>query len=79
MKQVMTKYGALSGLGKEGYSEFLGIPYAKAPVGDLRWKAPQAPDSWEGVRDASAFSHRAWQMQKLYIESPDAAPIPFIN
>ena len=29
---------------------FLGIPYAAPPVGDLRWKAPQAVEAWEGVR-----------------------------
>ena len=34
---------------------FLGIPYAARPVGDLRWKAPQAADRWEGVRSAKAY------------------------
>ena len=35
--------------------EFLGIPYAAPPVGDLRWKAPQPPARWKGVRDATAY------------------------
>jgi para-nitrobenzyl esterase len=35
--------------------EFLGIPYAAPPVGDLRWKAPQPPAHWKGVRDATRF------------------------
>ena len=30
----------------EGYA---GIPYAKAPIGDLRWKEPQPVDNWEGA------------------------------
>lgn len=34
---------------------FRGIPYAKPPVGDLRWRPPQAVDSWEGVRDCHTF------------------------
>lgn len=38
------------------YTVFKGIPYAKPPVGELRWKAPQAPEHWEGIRDASRFS-----------------------
>jgi para-nitrobenzyl esterase len=34
---------------------FKGIPYAAPPVGDLRWKAPQPPASWTGVRQADKF------------------------
>jgi len=34
---------------------FLGLPYAAPPVGDLRWKAPEAPVKWKGDRDATRF------------------------
>ena len=40
---------------------FAGIPYAKAPVGDLRWKEPQDVENWEGVNDCSYFAPRAMQ------------------
>ena len=40
---------------------YAGIPYAKAPVGELRWKAPQPIDNWEGVKDCSYFGDRAMQ------------------
>ena len=34
---------------------FLGIPYAAQPVGDLRWRAPQVAERWNGVRSAKAY------------------------
>ena len=34
---------------------FLGLPFAAPPVGDLRWKAPEPPPRWKGVRDATHF------------------------
>ncbi|PNF42088.1 Esterase FE4 [Cryptotermes secundus] len=55
---VTVAQGALRG--REGtskcqkvYYSFQGIPYAKPPVGFLRFKAPQPPEAWEGIRDAS--------------------------
>ncbi|XP_044265021.1 esterase B1-like [Tribolium madens] len=39
-------------LGKTYYS-FLGVPYAKAPIGELRFKAPVAVESWNGILDAT--------------------------
>lgn len=38
-----------------GGSEFLGIPYAQAPVGSLRWHEPLPAKSWSGVRNATTF------------------------
>ncbi len=40
---------------------YAGIPYAKAPVGELRFKEPQAPDKWEGVLKADHFAPMAMQ------------------
>ncbi len=40
---------------------YKGIPYAAPPVGDLRWKAPQPPANWDGVRDATSFGARCMQ------------------
>ncbi|MBR5655743.1 MAG: carboxylesterase family protein [Prevotella sp.] len=54
--QVETKYGVLEGIEEDGVKKFLGVPFAQAPVGDLRWKAPQPVQAWEGIREAKAFS-----------------------
>ena len=38
-----------------GGAEFKGVPFARAPVGDLRWREPLPAMPWTGVRDATAF------------------------
>jgi len=59
---VSTSAGDLSGFEADDNTwQFLGIPYAKPPLGDLRWRAPQQPEPWEGVRDAVAWSDQAAQ------------------
>jgi para-nitrobenzyl esterase len=40
---------------------FLGLPYAAPPVGDLRWKAPEPPAKWKGVRESSQYGARCMQ------------------
>lgn len=40
---------------------FLGLPYAAPPVGALRWKAPEPPAKWQGVRDATHYGARCFQ------------------
>jgi para-nitrobenzyl esterase len=52
--RVMTNEGALVGQAGEGdVSLFLGVPYARPPVGDLRWRPPR-PIRWRGERAATA-------------------------
>jgi para-nitrobenzyl esterase len=50
---VRVSTGLLRGLSQPGFREFLGIPYAAPPVGQLRWHAPEPAASWPGVRDAT--------------------------
>ena len=38
-----------------GGAVFKGIPFARPPVGDLRWREPMPVEPWKGVRDATAF------------------------
>lgn len=46
---------------------FAGIPYAKPPVGDLRWKEPQPAEAWDGVLEADHFAPMSMQGQRLPI------------
>lgn len=54
---VNTKYGKVKGAINESGKvvAFKGIPYAAPPVGDLRWREPQPPAAWDGIRDATKF------------------------
>jgi para-nitrobenzyl esterase len=59
--EVETSYGKLRGEARGGHLAFRGVPYARPPVGELRFMAPQPPDAWTGVRDALTFSSCAPQ------------------
>src|SRR5688500_15832388 len=56
-----TKYGKVRGYIDDGIYAFKGIPYAKAE----RFMPPQAPDLWEGVRQATVFGPQAMQGSSL--------------
>ncbi len=60
--QVKTQYGVLEGFEEDGVKKFLGVPFAQAPVGELRWKAPQPVQAWEGVREAKQFGDDPMQL-----------------
>ncbi len=47
--------GAIRGVVQGDTLAFKGIPYAKPPVGPLRWRPPEPPTPWQGVRDGSQF------------------------
>lgn len=57
-----TQYGKVKGLEENGVEIYYGIPYGKEPVGDLRWKAPEDPDTWDDVKDATQKEEVAMQV-----------------
>lgn len=64
-----TSYGAVAGTddaaGSGTYS-WKGIPFAKPPVGALRWKAPVEPDAWSGQLATKTFGNACLQNGRIY-------------
>lgn len=56
-----TSSGIVQGLLSGCTHIFRGIPFAKAPVGDLRWRPPQKHPGWDSPLDASDFGPTCWQ------------------
>ncbi len=60
-----TRYGKVSGVrSNAGFALYRGIPYAKPPVGELRWKAPEEPDKWEGTRVCDTYGNACGQFDR---------------
>jgi para-nitrobenzyl esterase len=53
---VKIETGPVRGVAVEGGYAFRGLPYAAAPIGQLRWQPPQPPADWHGLRDATQFA-----------------------
>lgn len=54
-EEIHTEGGPLSGTQQDNIRVYKGIPYAAAPTGDRRWRAPGPPPSWGGVKRAEEF------------------------
>lgn len=54
-KIVETAFGKISGIPGDGVTNYRGIPYAKPPVGALRWAAPEDPEKWDGVKACDTY------------------------
>ncbi len=59
---VETAYGRLQGSEENGVQVWKGVPFAAPPVGALRYRPPQPPAIWSGVREATAFGPTAPQL-----------------
>lgn len=71
--QVNIQSGAIEGrLGKYKTEAFFGIPYAAPPVGNLRWKAPRPPTSWQGVYSAKKLPPACPQMGNFFAHVPSS-------
>jgi len=81
-----TRQGKVEGEERGGLSIFRGIPYAAAPVGARRWRAPEPPEPWSGVRAARDFGSCAPQnlvaldlLQAFKISEPQSEDCLYLN
>ena len=72
---VDVQQGALRGAETDGIRHFFGIPFAAPPIGDLRWRAPQAPTAWTGEREATAFGPACEQIRRPAKNGEAAMPM----
>ena len=74
MTVAETRYGKVRGTEiADGVLAWRGIPYAKPPVGDLRFRPPEAPEAWDGTRDALGYGNRS--LQPELGPEPEAPPM----
>lgn len=64
-----TRFGPVVGVddsAANGTWSWKGVPFAKPPVGELRWRAPVDPDRWKTARSAQAFGNACIQYGRIY-------------
>lgn len=69
--QVKIDAGKIRGSVADGVESWKGVPFAQAPIGDLRWRAPQPVKPWTGVRSTTEYSSDCMQIPF----GGDAAPL----
>ncbi len=73
---IETTSGKLAGRAEAGVVRFLGVPYARPPVGGLRFRPPEPPDPWANVREAVEFGCSAPQTELAGRALPGASVGP---
>ncbi|KAH8420853.1 hypothetical protein KR222_006861, partial [Zaprionus bogoriensis] len=79
-----TEYGKVRGVKRLSiydvpYFSFEGIPYAQPPVGELRFRAPQRPTPWEGVRDCTDGKDKAVQVHFVFDKVEGSEDCLYLN
>jgi para-nitrobenzyl esterase len=75
MPLVETTSGKVQGEQRDAHQVFRGIPYAKPPLGQLRFRAPEPVEPWPGIRAALSFGPSALQVRSKIVSS--SVPEPF--
>ena len=75
---IKVSQGALRGVSADGVDAFKGIPYAKAPMGTLRWRPPEPAGAWNGVRNAATPGAVCIQ-SAMVAQGPQSEDCLFVN
>ena len=78
-RTVATEYGLVRGIVRDGCQEYLGIPYAAPPVGDLAFKHPVPPEPWNGILDVVRGSISPVQGKGRSTITPDGRDCLYLN
>jgi para-nitrobenzyl esterase len=70
LEPVRVETGLVQGTVADDLTVYRGIPFAAAPVGDLRWRPPQAAPKWNGVRSASEYGRACMQSNPAIANLP---------
>ena len=62
--EIRIKDGVIRGKEEAGSIAFKGIPFAKPPIGELRFKAPVSCGEWEGVLDCTEYGPRRFKCRR---------------
>lgn len=65
--KVRLKDGVVQGTVEDGIAVFRGIPFAAPPVGELRWKAPQPVEPWQGILKADSYAPAPVQVRTQWM------------
>ena len=75
MERVQTQCGSIEGERRDAHLVFRGIPFAAPPTGRLRFRAPEPPEPWTGVRPARAFGPSSLQARSGLVTSAVPEPL----
>jgi para-nitrobenzyl esterase len=76
---IPTDNGPVRGIETPAVKEYLGIPYAAPPVGELRWRPPQPRSRWHGPLDASHFGNRCPQTASPFGRASNTEDCLYLN
>ena len=76
---ITTQYGKLEGFHQDGVMRYLGIPFAKPPVGELLFRHPQEPEPWDGILEAVHGRANPMQSQSFFPSSYCSPDCLYLN